>query len=146
MNIIFDALKIFENTEHNFPLPGSEILVQEFGRDPFLILIFCILSLRTKDPVSLAAARRLFAHARTPAEFISLPEKKIASLIYPVGFYNRKARQIKGIAEIIEEEFSGQVPQNEDELLSLPGVGRKTMNLVRGEGFLLPALCVDTHV
>jgi endonuclease-3 len=146
MNIIFDVLKIFKDTKQNFPLPGAEILIQECGRDPFLVLIFCILSLRTKDPVSLAASRRLFAHVRTPLEFISLPEKTIVSLIYPVGFYNRKAAQIKKIAQIIQEKFNTHVPHGEDELLSLPGVGRKTMNLVRAEGFLLPALCVDTHV
>jgi endonuclease-3 len=126
--------------------PAAYEIVQEFGQDPFLILVSCILSLRTKDTVSLPASKRLFAHAKTPHQLVRLSLLLLQQLIYPTGFYIRKSQQLHALSAMIIEKYNGIVPSDEDQLLALPGVGRKTMNLVRGEGFGIPALCVDTHV
>ena len=120
--------------------------VERTTRSPFHILVSCIISLRTKDEVTAEASRRLFSLAGTPKELAALPEETIARAIYPAGFYNTKARQLRQIARILVERHDGQVPTDEEALLALPGVGRKTMNLVLGLGFGIPAICVDTHV
>lgn len=126
--------------------PASLSITKQFGRDPYLILISCILSLRTRDTVSLPASIRLFEHAKTPERMLSLPLKAIEKLIYPCGFYRRKASTIHEISKTLLEKFHGKVPSTLEQLLTLKGVGRKTANLVLGEGFGIPALCVDTHV
>jgi endonuclease-3 len=118
----------------------------ERKRDPFRLLVACVISLRTKDAVTAQASARLFAVARTPAGIAALPEARIAKLIFPAGFYNTKARQIREIARRIADEHSVTVPANREALLAFPGVGRKTANLVLGLGFGIPAICVDTHV
>lgn len=118
----------------------------ERKRDPFRLLVACVISLRTKDAVTAAASARLFAVAATPRSVAALDEAPIAELIYPAGFYNTKARQIREIARRIVAEHGGRVPGDRDALLAFPGVGRKTANLVLGLGFGLPAICVDTHV
>ncbi len=126
--------------------PAVMQIVKKYGRDPFLVLVSCLLSLRTKDTVSLPASHRLFEHAQNPKDLIALSTKKIEKIIYPVGFYRQKAQQLRGISHDIIDKFGDRVPSTEHELLSLKGVGRKTMNLVLGEGFERPAICVDTHV
>jgi len=126
--------------------PSSLSIVEEFGKDPFLVLTGCMLSLRTKDSVSLPASQRLFQIAKTPQEILELPIKKIEKIIYPVGFYREKAKSLHAVSKKILQDFGGKVPNNEKDLLSLKGVGRKTANLVLGEGFGIPAICVDTHV
>ena len=115
-------------------------------KDPFRVLISCLLSLRTKDEVTLKASERLFSVAKTPQEFLNLPTKKIEELIYPVGFYRAKAKRIKEISKIIIERYNGKVPDNLEELLTLPGVGRKTANIVITQGFNKYGIAVDTHV
>lgn len=134
-----------ESTKHMVP-PGSGEIVAVYGRDPFLVLVSCILSLRTKDTVSVPASKRLFEHARKPHELMRLSHSLIQELIYPVGFYRQKSQQLIALSERIVNQFGGCVPSGEADLLSLFGVGRKTMNLVRAEGFGISALCVDTHV
>jgi len=114
--------------------------------DPFLTLIGCILSLRTKDETTAVAAPRLFARASTPAALLALTEKEIAELIYPVGFYRTKARVVRGIARDLLDRFDGSVPDRLEDLLTLKGVGRKTANLVVTEAFGRAGICVDTHV
>ena len=116
------------------------------GTTPFHVLIATILSLRTKDTLTAVVAPRLFAVADTPAALMALGEEHIAELIYPVGFYRMKARSIIQICRILLEAYGGEVPADLDQLLALPGVGRKTANLVLGAGFGLPAICVDIHV
>jgi endonuclease-3 len=118
----------------------------ERRRDPFRLLVACVISLRTKDAVTADASARLFAIAATPERVAKLPEGKIATLIFPAGFYNTKARQIRSIARRIATEHGGRVPADRDTLLTFQGVGRKTANLVLGLGFGIPAICVDTHV
>ena len=122
------------------------ILIEEYGKNPFLILLSCILSLRTRDTVTLQASRRLFACARTPQEIIQLDLKQLENLIYPVGFYSKKAITLQKISSILIEKYEGKVPSIKNELLELPGVGIKTTNLVLAEAFDIPAICVDTHV
>ena len=118
----------------------------ERERDPFRLLIACVISLRTKDEVTAASSARLFAVAATPVALAMLPETEIGRLIFPAGFYNTKARQLREIAKRIAADHGGAVPADIDELLAFPGVGRKTANLVLGLGFGMPAICVDTHV
>ena len=118
----------------------------ERKRDPFRLLIACVISLRTKDAVTAEASGRLFAAASTPDGVAALPARRIAKLIFPAGFYNTKARQIREIARRVAAERDGAVPPDLDALLAFPGVGRKTANLVLGLGFGIPAICVDTHV
>ncbi len=120
--------------------------VQSSKRSPFHLLVSCIISLRTKDEVTHDASRRLYKVANTPAELASLDEEIIAGAIYPAGFYNTKAGQLRKIGAILVGDHGGEVPPDEAALLELPGVGRKTANLVLGLGFGIPAICVDTHV
>jgi endonuclease-3 len=120
--------------------------VRTHGPGAFRILIGCIISLRTKDEVTYPATERLFARAPTPERMRRLGRETIAGLIYPAGFYRRKAEQIREICGILIARHGGQVPASMDELLELPGVGRKTANLVLTLGFAKPGICVDTHV
>ncbi|RTZ98169.1 MAG: endonuclease III [Deltaproteobacteria bacterium] len=130
---------------HNWDAPVIT-LIASHGGSPFEILVSTILSLRTKDEVTAKAAKRILSKADTPAKLWTLDEKAIEKLIYPVGFYPTKARQLRRISQILLEKFDGRVPDRMDDLLALPGVGRKTANLVLAEGFGQAAICVDTHV
>ena len=121
-------------------------LMSQTERNPFKILIATVLSLRTKDEVTAKAADRLFQVADNPYDMMKLDEEEIAALIYPVGFYRRKARNIKEICKVLINKYDGKVPDDIDELLKLPGVGRKTANLVVTLGYGKPGICVDTHV
>ena len=116
------------------------------SRDPFRILIACLLSLRTQDAVTARAAARLFRLAHTPRTLRRVPRRTVERAIYPVGFYRTKARQIHAICQMLIERFGGRIPSELESLLLLPGVGRKTANLVRVEAFRQPGICVDTHV
>jgi endonuclease-3 len=126
--------------------PAATQIVARYGQNPYLVLISCLLSLRTKDTVSLPASIRLFDHAQTPEQMLSLSLSFLEKTIYPVGFYRNKAKTIQAISRDLLDRFNGVVPATEAELLTLKGVGRKTANLVLGEGFGIPAICVDTHV
>jgi endonuclease-3 len=116
------------------------------GPDPFRILIGCVISLRTKDEVTYAATERLFARADRPEKMARLRPATIADRIYPAGFYRRKSEQIREISARLVRDHDGAVPDSIDALLELPGVGRKTANLVVTLGFGKPGICVDTHV
>jgi len=121
-------------------------VIAEESKDPFCILISCLLSLRTQDKTTDEASRRLFLFAKTPEEIIKLPVRLIERAIYPVGFYRTKARRIKSLCRDLIQRFSGKVPDRLEQLLTLQGVGRKTANLVITLGFGDPGICVDTHV
>jgi endonuclease-3 len=123
-----------------------EQFVAAHGADPYRVLVGCILSLRTKDEVSMPASQRLLARACTPAAMLRLSAPAIARVIYPVGFYRRKAAQIRALSRKLLDDHGGRVPGEIDALLELPGVGRKTANLVVTLGFGHPGICVDTHV
>jgi endonuclease-3 len=127
------------------PLPAvSEVAARR--RDPFYVLVSTMISLRTKDEVTARASERLLARASTPREMADLDPQEIGRLIFPAGFYNTKARHLHEAARILERDYGGQVPSGMEQLLALPGVGRKTANLVRNLGFGLDGICVDTHV
>ncbi|MCX7981911.1 MAG: endonuclease III [Syntrophales bacterium] len=113
---------------------------------PFTILISALLSARTKDEVTQKACERLFARAKKPQDIITVSQGELEQIIYPVGFYRTKARHIKKLCAHLLQRFDGYVPDNLKDLLSLPGVGRKTANLVLSLAFKKDAICVDTHV
>ena len=128
-------------------LPAVEKIAESQQEDPFQVLIATLLSARTQDATTLAASTRLFRVARTPKTMALQPVKKIERLIYPVSFYRHKARHVKATCRILVERFGGRVPGTMEELLTLPGVGRKTANLVLILAFKSARnICVDTHV
>lgn len=114
--------------------------------DPYLVLISCILSLRTNDKTTYPAALRMLDLAKTPEEMAKVDLKELEKAIYPVGFYQNKARQIIELSKKIAYEMNSKVPDTIEELLKFNGVGRKTANLVLALGFNIPAICVDVHV
>jgi endonuclease-3 len=142
---IFAALEKWRN-DLGAQDPSVNTVAEHYSRDPWAVLVSTILSLRTKDEVTLAASRRLLEKAPGPAALCALKEGTISKLIYPAGFYRNKASSLKKIAAILLEQYDGKVPAEMDALLALPGVGRKTANLVLTEAFDLDGLCVDIHV
>ena len=121
-------------------------VVAEESKDPFRVLVSCILSLRTQDKTTEQASRRLFELATTPEAMLKLSARQIEKAIYPVGFYRTKARNIRSICQTLIAQYHSKVPDEIDELLKLKGVGRKTANLVVTLGYHKPGICVDTHV
>lgn len=114
--------------------------------DPYLVLISCILSLRTNDRTTYPATLRMLELAKTPHEMKAVKADDLAKAIYPVGFYENKAKQIIELSRQIDEELGGVVPDEIEDLIKFKGVGRKTANLVLSRGFNKPAICVDVHV
>lgn len=115
-------------------------------QNPYLVLIACILSLRTNDKTTYPATLRMLELAKTPQEMAKVDEKTLAKAIYPVGFYENKAKQIIQLSKELVEKYNCEVPCDIDELCKFKGVGRKTANLVLARGFNKPAICVDVHV
>ncbi|OGX26231.1 MAG: endonuclease III [Omnitrophica WOR_2 bacterium RIFCSPHIGHO2_02_FULL_48_11] len=144
-NNIDQVVAILKEDLKDLPDP-SVTLVGKKWKSPFLVLISCILSLRTKDETTLPASERLFKLASTPDQMCHLTPRQIEKAIYPVGFYRTKAKNILGICKDLLERYNGQVPDDLDTLLQFKGVGRKTANLVLTEGFGKLGVCVDTHV
>ena len=144
MNKIVRTIKLIEQQVRPFTIPSVTKIA--FQKDPYRVLISCILSLRTKDKTTIEASNRIFSVAPNPSQMIRLTKAQIQKLIYPVGFYRTKSKVILGISRRLLDNFKGKVPDSLDELLSFTGVGRKTANLVLGLGFGIPAICVDTHV
>ncbi|MGL5955091.1 MAG: endonuclease III domain-containing protein [Brevinema sp.] len=141
-------LRMFDILKTSSQLKTAPVFsfMSKVGDGPLKVLMSTILSLRTKDEVTGPATERLFYEIKTPEDILRLPDGRIEQLIYPVGFYKTKAKQIRQIAEILIEKYQSQVPADLDLLLELPGVGRKTANLVMGVAFNQPAVCVDIHV
>ena len=139
---IHTAIRILKKDVEQWRIPA----VGRYTRTPFTVLISCILSLRTQDKTTDEASRRLFKLARTPKTMVKLEAATIAKTIYPVGFYKNKAKNIIKICELLLSQHKGRVPDEIDELLKFPGVGRKTANLVVTLGYNKPGICVDTHV
>ena len=126
-------------------LPSVSLIALKMNT-PYTVLISTLISLRTKDDVTLAASERLFSLADNPEKMLSLSEEEIEKAIYPAGFYKRKAQNIKEISKTLIEKYDGKVPSTQEELLALPGVGIKTANLTLNLGFNIDAICVDCHV
>ncbi len=142
---IHQAIRILRREVPKWETPIVTV-VAESSRSPFLVLISCILSLRTQDTTTTQASHRLFALADTAEKMVRLSTKKIEKAIFPVGFYRTKAKNIGAICRTLLEKYSGEVPDEIDELLKFKGVGRKTANLVVTLGYRKPGICVDTHV
>jgi endonuclease-3 len=143
---IAKVLRILRKEIRRWKVPVVGVVAEKAVDRPFEVLVSTILSLRTKDAVTSLASERLLAQASTPKALASLPVPKIEELIYPVGFYHTKARSLVETCRILLQDHCGKVPQNMEELLKLPGVGRKTANLVITIGHGDYGICVDTHV
>ena len=137
------VVKILENAKQ----PQSEFVkLMDSFKDPYIVLIACILSLRTNDRTTYPATLRMLKLAKTPQEMMEVKQKDLEKAIYPVGFYKNKAGQIIELSKILVEKYGGKVPCDIEKLCEFRGVGRKTANLVLSEGFNKPAICVDVHV
>lgn len=143
---IHAALRIVKREIRQWQEPVVGVVARESNRDPFRILISCLLSLRTKDKTTSEASARLFALADTPRTLLKLSLRQIQRAIYPVGFYRTKAKSIHQICRRLLDVYGGVVPDSIDELVTLSGVGRKTANLVVTVGYGKPGICVDIHV
>ena len=140
------VLQVLKREVRKWKVPAVGVAAEAACDRPFATLISTILSLRTKDAVTAQASQRLLAHAPTPEAIASLPVARIEQLIFPAGFYRTKARHLKETCSILLRDYQGKVPRHLDELLTLPGVGRKTANLVVTVGYHGYGICVDTHV
>jgi len=138
-------LRVLRRGAKALKVPVVGVIANETG-DPFQVLISCLLSLRTRDETTAAASVRLFRLANKPEAILALEPEEIERAIYPVSFYRNKTRQIVAICSRLQDAYGGGVPDTMDALLSLPGVGRKTANLVLSVAYGLPAICVDIHV
>lgn len=142
---IHSVIRILRREVPKWQVPIVTV-VAKTSKSPFQVLISCILSLRTQDATTAQATLRLFQLADSPEKLAKLSAKKIEKAIFPVGFYRTKAKTIREICRVLNEKYSGKVPDEIDELLQLNGVGRKTANLVVTLGYRKPGICVDTHV
>ena len=143
---IHRAIRILKREVRQWQEPVVGVVARESGRNPFKVLISCLLSLRTKDKTTSEASARLFALAGDPASMLKLSQEQIERAIYPVGFYRIKTKQIHKICCRLLDDYEGQVPNSIEALVTLPGVGRKTANLVVTVGYRRPGICVDIHV
>ncbi len=139
---LIKVINILQHEVKSYKVPIITLMAQT-RRDPYRVLIGTVLSLRTKDDVTAKACERLFVKADSPELMVKL--NNIEQLIYPVGFYKTKAKNIKLISEMLIKQYNSKVPDEIDELLKLPNVGRKTANLVLIEGYDKPGVCVDIH-
>ncbi len=140
MKLRFDSVfNTFEKHYTNVPL-------EVFGKDQYKTLISTLLSSRTKDETTLKASKKLFKIAPDINRLSQLNQSEIRDLIYPVGFYKTKAEHLNRLAKTIINKYNGKIPNTREGLVALPGVGRKTANLVLNRAFQKPAIAVDTHV
>lgn len=137
---IVDLLKKADEPKSDF------VKLMDTFHDPYLVLISCILSLRTNDKTTYPATLRMLKIGRTPEDFAKCDVKELEKAIYPVGFYANKAKQIVELSQRLVNEYNSQVPDSIEEMIKFNGVGRKTANLVMSRGFNKPAICVDVHV
>lgn len=136
LDLVYDVFR------KNYELVPLEVFVD----DPYQTLISTLMSSRTNDDTTLVAAKKLFKKAKNIETLNTITEKEIARTIYPVGFYKTKAKNIKKLTQMILDEFNGEIPRTREELVKLPGVGRKTANLTLNRAFGIPAIAVDTHL
>lgn len=140
----FPIEKVLEIIKKNIFYEGDE--TDDLPSSPFRVLISGILSSRTKDEVTYTASKKLFEVADTPLLLMNLSQRNIEELIFPVGFYRKKAETLRKVSKMLVERYDGDVPDDLSKLLSLPMVGRKIANLVLSRAFGKPSICVDTHV
>ncbi len=141
-----ELFKLLKKGLRKFETPVINRAKRDIDDTPFNTLISCVLSLRTKDEVTEKASLRLLKKYNTPEKILTLSEKRISELIYPVGFYKTKAKRLKEISKTLIDDYSSKVPEDFDELLKLKGVGRKTANIVMVYGHKKTGyLPIDTH-
>lgn len=143
-----DIPKVIEILKENYEKWEAPVvtLVAQHTHNPFKVLVCALLSTRTRDETTAKVCKRFFERIKCPEDLLEVPLDELERLIYPVGFYRNKAKQLKELARILVENYGGKVPDRREELLKLPGVGRKVANLVLADGYGIPAICVDTHV
>ena len=142
----FDQIyKILEARFKEFPTPVVDFIEAQ-TKDPFKILVATILSARTKDETTTKVVRELFKVVQKPQDLLNYTIAELEEMLYPVGFYKNKALYLSKLPGVLQEEFNNEIPEEIEELIKLPGVGRKTANLVRSSAFNKPAVCVDVHV
>ncbi len=139
------VLSVLENSYKKSDAP-SVTLIAETKKDPFFVLVSTIISLRTKDEVTIEVSRRLYNYVGSMEDILKISVTRLSEILYPAGFYNTKASNLIRIAEIVRDKYNGKIPDSMEDLLELPGVGRKTANLVLILGYNKEGLCVDTHV
>lgn len=139
------VLEILAEEVAGYAVPIVDLIAVQ-TKDPYKVLVATILSARTKDETTAGAAARVFKEAPDPAGLAKLSEERLAQLIFPVGFYKNKARFLARLPRVLADEFGNRIPEEIEGLTRLPGVGRKTANLVMAVAFKKPAICVDTHV
>ena len=144
--MITDIDEIVQKLKNAKQQKSEFVNLMDSFNNPYLVLIACILSLRTNDRTTYPATLRMLELAKTPNEMKNVKVKDLAKAIYPVGFYENKAKQIIELSRQIDEDLDGKVPNEIEELCKFKGVGRKTANLVLSRGFNKPAICVDVHV
>ena len=137
--------KILKEEVKNYTVPVVELIEMQ-TKDPFKVLITTILSSRTKDAITMKAAKQLFSRVEKSQDLAKMTIKQIEKLIYPVGFYKTKAKHLRKFPKVLKQEFNNDIPKTLEGLIKLPGVGRKTANLVLAVAFNKSAICVDTHV
>ena len=142
---IYEVYEILEENLKDYTIPLAE-QIQIKTKKPFFVLIGTILSARTKDETTAKVCNKLFKKIKNFKDLEKIEIKKLEKLLYPVGFYKQKAEYLKKLPEVVYNNFNGNIPSEIEELIKLPGVGRKTANLVRSVAFNLPGICVDTHV
>ncbi len=144
---IDNIVKLLKNDYETKKVVHSEFVdFMENVKNPYLVLICCILSLRTNDKTTIKATKNMLKLATTPNEMVKIEPEELAKAIYPVGFYKNKASQIIELSQKLIEQYKSKVPDTIEELVKFKGVGRKTANLVLTKGFNKPAICVDVHV
>lgn len=143
---IAEIIELLEKNTVAMGRPAIAQIIDEFGKDPFLILICCLLSLRARDVEVIPVCRALFAIAKTPQQLVAIEPAHLEKMIHSLGFYRSKTATIRAVSLELINRFNGKVPSSEQDLLSIKGIGRKTANAVLGYAFDVPAICVDTHV
>ena len=148
MNTKFDIDAVMEQLDIHYHTVKTPIvdLIQVKTKDPFKVMVATILSARTKDETTSKVSEELFKVVKNHHDLRKISYDDLNQLIWQVGFHNTKAKHLKELPDVLDKEFGGKVPSEIDDLLKLPGVGRKTANLVRVVAFQLPAICVDVHV
>ncbi|MFA6527248.1 MAG: endonuclease III [Candidatus Babeliales bacterium] len=146
MSDIQTIIKRLRKQTKKFTRPLVDTLIAERGRDPYMILIACLLSLRAKDSTTIHVCGDLFTRVKAPEQIVAMPLEELELIIFKTGFYHTKACVLKHVSNVLLEKYAGKVPATYQELVAIKGVGPKTANLVLGYAFGILALCVDTHV
>ncbi len=142
---IDSIISILDKESIHWDVPVVTLIAMQ-SKDPFKVLLSTIISLRTKDEVTIEASKKIYKLLEKPQDISNISIKQIQDAIYPCGFYKRKSEQIYDICIKLNKEFNSIVPKEIDTLLTFKGIGRKTANLILSEGYQIPAMCVDTHV